>query len=78
MFNPMMLMQLFAQAQQSNNPMMMLQQMGANDPTVQRAMQMSQGKSVPELQQIVRNLAQQRGINPQQLNQMLSQFGLRI
>ena len=71
MFN---LMQIMGQLQQSNNPMGMLQQMYGNDPTMQRAIQMAQGKSPEQLEQIARNLAQQRGID---LNAMLTQLGFR-
>ena len=39
---------------------------------------MGQGKSPEQLQQIARNLAQQRGISPEQFNMMMSNFGLRI
>lgn len=38
---------------------------------------MAQGKEVNQLQEIAKNLAQQRGMNGQQFNQFLSQFGIR-
>ena len=63
---------------QSNNPMGLMQNMFGNNPLMQRAMMMGQGKSPQQLQQIVQNLARQRGMNPEQLNQMLANFGLRI
>lgn len=79
MFNPMQMMQLMGQLQSSNNPMALLQNMfGNNNPMLQRAMQMGQGKTPEQLQQTVRNLAQQRGMDETQLNQFLSQFGLRL
>lgn len=78
MFNPMQMMQMVAQLQQSNNPMALMQNMFGNNPVMQRAMQMGQGKSPVQLQQVVRNLAQQRGMNDEQLNQFLSNFGLKI
>jgi hypothetical protein len=52
--------------------------MFGNNPLMQRAMMMGQGKNPAELQQIVRNLAQQRGISPEQFNNMMANFGLRI
>lgn len=78
MFNPMQMMQMVGQLQQSNNPMALMQNMFGNNPVMQRAMQMGQGKSPAQLQQVVRNLAQQRGMNDEQLNQFLSNFGLKI
>ena len=76
--NPMQMMQLMGQLQQSNNPQMLIQNMFGNNPLMQRAMMMGQGKNPAELQQIVRNLARQRGISPEQFNNMMANFGLRI
>lgn len=76
--NPLTMMQMFNQIKGSNNPMGMMQQMFGNDPLMQRAMQMGRGKNPQQLQETVRNLARQRGMDDQQLNQLLSQFGLRI
>lgn len=78
MFNPMQMMQLMEQLQSSTNPMALIQNMFGNDPIMQRAMQMAQGKSPEQLQQTVRNLAQQRGMSTDQLNQFLSQYGLKL
>ena len=63
---------------QSNNPMGLMQNMFGNNPLMQRAMMMGQGKSPQQLQQNVQNLARKRVMNPEQLNQMLANFGLRI
>ena len=41
-------------------------------------MEMAKGKSPDELKETVMNLAQQRGIDPQQAQQLLSQFGIKI
>lgn len=76
--NPMQMMQLIGQLQSSANPMALVQNMFGNNPIMQRAMQMGQGKSPEQMQQVVRNLAKQRGMDDQQLNQFLSQFGLRL
>lgn len=81
MFNPMQLTQMMSTLQASNNPMALMQQMVGNDPLMQRAMQMGQGKTPDQLQQIARNLARQRGISDAQFSQMISQFpqfGLKI
>lgn len=73
--NPMMLMQML---QNSGNPMIMLQQMAQQNPMMGRAMQMGQGKNETQLKNTVRNLAKQRGMNDEQLQQMLSNFGLTL
>lgn len=78
MFNPMQMMQLMGQLQSSSNPMALMQNMFGNDPIMQRAIQMGQGKSPEQLQQTVRNLARQKGMSDAQLNQFLSQFGLKL
>lgn len=79
MFPPQM-MQLMGLLQNNNggNPMQLINQMLGNNPLLQRATQMAQGKTPAQMQQIVRNLAAQRGISPQQINQMIAQFGLKI
>lgn len=78
MFPPQMMQQLMGMLQNSNNPMAVMQNMFGNDPIMQRAMQMAQGKSPEQLQQTVRNLAQQKGMSTDQLNQFLSQYGLKL
>ena len=72
------LMQILQMLQGSTNPMSLLQQLMGNNPIVQRALQMAQGKEASQLQEIAKNLAQQRGMNEQQLNQFLSQFGIKV
>lgn len=72
------LLQLIQMMQNSNNPMGILEQVSSRNPLMSRAVQMSSGKSVGELQNIVRNLAQQRGMNEQQLNEFLSHYGLKL
>ena len=72
------LMQILQMLQGSTNPMSLLQQLTGNNPIVQRALQMAQGKEANQLQEIAKNLARQRGMNEQQLNQFLSQFGIKV
>ena len=55
----------------------MMQQMFNGDPTFTRAMQMAQGKSPQQVEQIVRNLCQERGLDFEQLKQNFSQFGMK-
>ena len=78
MFNPQQLMQLMAMVQQPNsNPMNIIQQMvGKNNPLMNRAMQMGEGKSPQELAVIARNLARSKGMTDEQFNQLLGQYGL--
>lgn len=75
MINPM---QMINMLTGSANPMQMLQQMFGKNPNYQRAMQMTQGKSPEQLQQIVSNLAKQRGMNTQDLQQMVSKMGFKL
>lgn len=71
---PMELMQIM----QTNNPMMFLQQRYGNTPEFQKTMQMMQGKNPQQVQQVVMNLAQQRGVDINQLRQMAQSLGLRL
>lgn len=71
-------MQILAMLQNSNNPMMMLSQMAQQNPLMGRAMQMGKGKNEMQLKNTVRNLAKQRGMNDEQLNQLLGNFGLTL
>ena len=71
-------MQIMAMLQNSGNPMQMLTQMAQQNPMMSRAMQMGQGKNEVQLKETVRNLARQRGMSDEQLQQMLSNFGLTL
>lgn len=71
-------MQIMAMLQNSGNPMQMLTQMAQQNPMMSRAMQMGKGKNEVQLKETVRNLAKQRGMNDEQLQQMLSNFGLTL
>lgn len=73
--NPMQLLTMF---QNSGNPMMMLTQIAQQNPMMGRAMQMSKGKDEVQLKNTVRNLAKQRGMSDEQLNQLLGNFGLTL
>ena len=55
-----------------------MQKMLGNNPLFGRAMEMAQGKSPEQLKETIMNLAQQRGIDPQQAQQLLSQFGFKM
>nr|DAU89173.1 MAG TPA: SurA N-terminal domain [Caudoviricetes sp.] len=56
----------------------LMQQFAGQNPLMSRAMQMGKDKSPEQMQTLVRNLAKQKGMNDEQLNQFLSQFGLRL
>ena len=71
-------MQIMAMLQNSGNPMQMLTQMAQQNPMMSRAMQMGKGKNEVHLKETVRNLAKQRGMSDEQLQQMLSNFGLTL
>lgn len=58
--------------------MQMMQARFGNDPLFGRAMQMAQGKNEDELKATIRNLARQRGMDDNALNQFLSQFGMKL
>lgn len=78
MNNPMQLMQMFNQLKNSNNPMGMMSQMFGNNPMFNMAMQMTQGKSPQEIQQVIGNVCQQKGIDQNQLKQMAEQMGIKF
>ena len=61
--------------QNANNPMALMQQVLGTNPQFKQVMQIAQGKSPQELEQYVRNLYQSQG---QDINQIASQFGLKI
>lgn len=48
------------------------------NPLFQRAMAMGKGKSEEELKVIIKNLANQRGINVDQLNMLLTPMGMKL
>lgn len=75
MNNPMQLFQMFMG---SPNPMGMMQQMFGGNPMFQQAMQMAQGKSPEQMQEVIQNVAKQKNMDTNQLKQMASQFGIKM
>ena len=73
--NPLVLM---AMSEKSGKRMQMLTQMAQQNPMMGRAMQMGKGKNEVQLKETVRNLAKQRGMSDEQLQQMLSNSGLTL
>lgn len=70
--NPMaMMMQMM---RSGGNPNTMLQQMAKQNPQVRQFMQMINGKTPQQLENITRNAARERGVN---LEDLMRQFGVR-
>ena len=69
--NPIM---MLVQAMNSGgNPMALLQQMAPQHPQAFQALQMMQGKNPQQLEQMAKGMAQERGID---INQMIRQLGI--
>lgn len=60
MINPMM---IFEAMRSGKNPMQFAQQLAAQDPRAKQALQMIQGKSPQQLEQLARNMAKEKGID---------------
>lgn len=60
MINPMM---IFQAMRQGKSPVHMAQQMAMQDPRAQRALQLMQGKTPEQMEQIARNMAREKGID---------------
>ena len=63
------IMQAMQMMRNMQNPQQMMQGMFQNNPLFQRAQQMAQGKSEQELEQVARNLCQQRGVDFEAMKQ---------
>lgn len=73
--NPMQLFQMFNNSQ---NPMGMMKQMLGDNPYMQQAMKMAEGKNPFEIKEIIQNVAQQKGIPMDQLTSMANMFGMKL
>lgn len=69
MNNPMM--QMITMLRGGMNPQTMLANMAQNNPQVRQVMQMMQGKSPAELQQMAENMAAQRGTTVEDIARQL-------
>ena len=76
--NPMQMFQMFAQLRNNPNPMQMAQSMFGNNPLFAQAQKMAYGQSPEQIKQIIMNVAKEKNISPQELNQWASQFGLSL
>lgn len=71
-------MQILQMLNAAQNPDAMLQQIASQNPLMQRAMTMAQGKSPQEIRAIAINLAQQQGMTAQDVDNMVRNFGLKL
>lgn len=71
-------MQLIQMLNSSQNPEAMLQQIASQNPLMQRAMMMAQGKSPQEIRAIAVNLAKQQGMTEQDVDNMVRTFGFKL
>lgn len=76
--NPMQLFQMFAQLRNNPNPMQLAQSMFGQNPLFAQAQKMAQGQSPDQIKQIIMNVAKEKNISSQELNQWASQFGLSL
>lgn len=72
MMNPLQMVQMLRGAQ---NPMQTMMQLSRHNPQLNQIMQMTNGKTPAQMEQMVRQVAQQRGVD---LNQIAQQLGLRL
>lgn len=72
MMNPLQMVQMLRGAQ---NPMQTMMQLSQQNPQLNQIMQMTNGKTPAQMEQMVRQAAQQRGVD---LNQIAQQLGLKL
>ena len=72
MMNPM---QMIRMLQSSGNPMQAMMNMANQNPMLRSAIQMMNGKTPQQMEQTVRQIAQQRGVD---LDQLAHQMGVRL
>jgi hypothetical protein len=69
------MMRLIQAVRSAKNPGQMLMQMSRQNPALQHAMQMANGKTPQQMRQMVQQMAQQRGVN---LEQLAQQMGVKL
>ena len=72
MMNPLQMVQMLRGAQ---NPMRTMMQLSQQNPQLNQIMQMTNGKTPAQMEQMVRQAAQQRGVD---LNQIAQQLGVKL
>lgn len=66
---------LMRAAMGGGNPMQIIGQMAGNNPKMQQGMQLIKDKSPQQLEKTARNMAQERGVD---VNQILSDMGIEL
>lgn len=66
---------LMRAAQGGGNPMQIIGQMAGNNPQMHQGMQLIQGKTPQQLEQMARNMAQERGAD---ISKILSDMGIEL
>lgn len=64
MINPMMLMDAMRRGM---NPMQFAQQMAMQDPRAQQAVNLLQGKTPEQVEQLARNMCREKGVDPDEM-----------
>lgn len=72
MMNPLQMVQMLRGAQ---NPMQTMMQLSRQNPQLNQIMHMTNGKTPAQMEQMVRQAAQQRGVD---LNQLAQQLGIKL
>lgn len=72
MMNPLQMVQMLRGAR---NPMQTMMQLSQQNPQLGQIMQMTNGKTPAQMEQMVRQAAQQRGVD---LNQIAQQLGVKL
>lgn len=72
MMNPLQMMQMLRGSQ---NPMQAMMQLSRQNPQLNQIMQMTNGKTPAQMEQMLRQAAQQRGVD---LNQLAQQLGIKL
>lgn len=75
MNNPMQM--LMSMIQGGGNPMQMMQMFTGN-PMMSQAQRMVQGKNKQQIQELVFNIAKEKGIDEEQLREMAQKMGLKL
>lgn len=65
------IMQMMGMLQNSKNPMAVMQKLAGQNPQLKQIMEMTQGKTPQQIQQMAENLAKQKGVNLQEFMQQM-------
>lgn len=65
------IMQMMGMLQNSKNPMAVMQKLAGQNPQLKQIMEITQGKTPQQMQQMAENLAKQKGVNLQEFMQQM-------